>query len=144
MEEYINLNNYINDSNIYQIQLDNKELIIKIIGKSKISNEIILCNDVGKNKNLILFSIVYTEEELNYYDNLGKIYNLLKLHEKKKKNILNLSVKINEKLEINKIITDFEIYFISSENNYFKKIDKIITKNNIIEKIVSEYILMSK
>jgi hypothetical protein len=85
MEEYINLNNYINDSNIYQIQLDNKELIIKIIGKSKISNEIILCNDVGKNKNLILFSIVYTEEELNYYDNLGKIYNLLKLHEKKKK-----------------------------------------------------------
>jgi hypothetical protein len=152
MEDCINLDNYINESDIFQIQIDDKTLIIKKIGKSKSSNDITICKNVGIKKNISLFSIVYTQEELDYYYGLGNIYNLLKLHEKTDENnkLFNLSVKINEKIEINKTITDFEIFFISNKMNktfnimndeqYFKKYDKIINKNNIVETMFSEYL----
>ena len=113
MENCIDLNDYVIDNDVFQIQINNKELIIKKIGKGKESKDVIICENIGVNKNLTLFSIVYTINELNYYDDLGKIYNLLKLHEKKNNvdNVFNLSVKINEKMKPNKIITDFEIFF---------------------------------
>jgi len=149
MENCIDLNDYVIDNDVFQIQINNKELIIKKIGKGKESKDVIICENIGVNKNLTLFSIVYTINELNYYDDLGKIYNLLKLHEKKNNvdNVFNLSVKINEKMKPNKIITDFEIFFISNklknEEQYFKKITNTINKNNMIETIISEYMLVN-
>ena len=149
MNDYINLDDKIDENDIFQIQIEGTELIIKKIGKSNTNNDIILCKNIGRKKNITLFSIVYTQDELTYYEDLGKIYNLIKLHEKEenKDKLFNLSVKINEKIEINKIITDYEIFFISNEiyddnKKYLKKIDNIINKNNIIEIVIKEYILL--
>jgi hypothetical protein len=150
IKECINLNDYIKDDEIMQIQINDDELIIKKIGKSKINNDIIICENIGKNKNISLYSIMYSNEELKYYNEISNLFNIIKLHEKNEnENILfNLSVKIKEEIEINKIIKNFDIYFILSvddkKKEYFKKYDKKINKNNIVETIISEYLLVKK
>lgn len=147
-ENFINLDNLIEEYDMYQIQINNEELIIRKIGKSKQSNDIIIYKN---DKGLTLYSIVYSSEELKYNKDLGNIFNLMKIHEKvNKKDILfNIGVIINEEIKINKVIKDFKVFFLSNEvkkngKKYYKEFNKIVNKENIVETMICQYMLMKR
>lgn len=147
-ENFINLNDLIKEHDMYQIQINNEELIIKKIGKSKQSNDIIIYKN---DKGFTLYSIVYSSEELKYNEDLGNIFNLMKIHEKvNDKDILfNIGIKINEEVKINKVIKDFKVFFLSNEINkngkkYYKEFNKTVNKDNIVETMICQFMLMKR
>lgn len=147
-ENFINLNELIKEHDMYQIQINNEELIIKKIGKSKQSDDIIIYKN---DKGLTLYSIVYSSEELKYNEDLGNIFNLMKIHEKvNNKDILfNIGIKINEEVKINKVIKDFKVFFLSNEINkngkkYYKEFNKTVNKDNIVETMICQFMLMKR
>lgn len=147
-ENFIDLNNLIKEHYLYQIQINNEELIIKKIGKSKQSDDIIIYKN---DKGFTLYSIVYSSEELKYNEDLGNIFNLMKIHEKvNNKDILfNIGIKINEEVKINKVIKDFKVFFLSNEINkngkkYYKEFNKTVNKDNIVETMICQFMLMKR
>lgn len=147
-ENFIDLNDLIKEHYLYQIQINNEELIIKKIGKSKQSDDIIIYKN---DKGLTLYSIVYSSEELKYNEDLGNIFNLMKIHEKvNNKDILfNIGIKINEEVKINKVIKDFKVFFLSNEINkngkkYYKEFNKTVNKDNIVETMICQFMLMKR
>ena len=154
-EEFININDYLTEYTIYQIQLENEKILIKKIGKSKTSDHIQIFKDIGPDNNISLYSVVYTEEELKECLSTGGMFDLLKLYEKNNKDnmITNLCVKIHENifekgLE-NYIIKEFDIYLISeienNENKFISKVEqKNLNKNNMIQQILETHEEMKK
>ena len=65
-DDFIDVNDYIKETDIYQIQIDDK-VNIKKIGKSKTTDNIIICENIGKDKNISIFSVVYSLNELKLW-----------------------------------------------------------------------------
>lgn len=149
--DFINVNDFIKEENIYQIQINNNKINIKKIGKSKYSHNIIICENIGKKQDISIYSVVYMLNELNDCEKTGGNYDLLKLYQNNNGNdiLSELCININDKYEINDLeivddINNFDLYFISQiknkEKKYIKKIDdKNINKNNILEKLIFEH-----
>jgi hypothetical protein len=154
-EKFINIDDYLTEYTIYQIQLENEKMSIKRIGKSKTSDHIQIFKNVGQNNNISLYSVVYTEEELKECLSTGGMFDLLKLHEKHINNniITNLCITINENifekgLE-NYVTKEFDIYLISEiedkENKFIKKIEKKdLNKTNMVQRILETHQEMKK
>ena len=117
-ENFINLDNLIEEYDMYQIQINNEELIIRKIGKSKQSNDIIIYKN---DKGLTLYSIVYSSEELKYNKDLGNIFNLMKIHEKvNKKDILFTGTIMKDSKD-----NYWKIYKFSGNDIYLHPINKV-------------------
>jgi hypothetical protein len=139
-EGYININNLINQTNkIYQIQLNNNFCIIKNIGKAESPPDIIIKENFGNNNNLSLYSCVYNNNEII---NNKIMYPIIKLINKEKDNeyTSSIGIKFIEKIDLEKNLKDFELYFVKNlEKSEFiinLKINEEINKDNIIEKII--------
>lgn len=133
-DTYIDLNKlHKNLNNIYQLQINNDKIIIKQIGIMSNIPDIIIKKSFGKNNNLDLYNVVYTENEL--LDNKN-FYPIIKLIENK--NYYSLSIKFIDNVKCNEEITNFEIYFICFIDNKFynKKIEKNVNQSNIIETLM--------
>lgn len=147
-ETFINIEEIYKNNNkpLYQIQLNNEELTIKHIGYASSVPEIIIKENFGKNNNLNLFNCLYTIEELDFLkiQPLNNIFlPILKLTINNNKNIITLSVKINNFTEYNEPNNNFTIYLTSLINeNYIQNIEleKNINSSNIIEIMIKNII----
>lgn len=135
----INVNNFLVQEDIFQIQLNNEILIIKKIGKSSNTDDLIIV----KNKNISIHSVVYSMEELSDCQKTGGNFDLLKLYDKENNSITYLSVIIN-KYEIEKNMNDFRVLIFTiyenKEKRYFREVEKKINKKNIVEKIILHHL----
>lgn len=145
-DEFINIDNLISKKSIYQIQIKNNNILIKKIGEVTNIPEIIIKENFGENNSLNLYSCVYTTDEFSNNNQL--YYPLIKLtcNNTNDNYISSIAIKFNtslidnENLKIDEMIEDYEIFFIKKNNNleYFnyEKLEKCITSENIIEKII--------
>lgn len=154
-EEFINIDDYLKEHVIFQVQLENENVFIKKIGKSKTSDYIEIFKNMGLDKNISLYSVVYTKDELKECMNTGGMFDLLKLYEIDDNNYMttNLCVLIRENIfekELDNYVTNnFDIYLISElKNNEHKFVTEIkeknLNKNNMIEKILQTHTEMKK
>ena len=148
-ETFINVNEIIKDqlNPIYQIQLNNQELIIKHIGNGSHAPDFIIKDSFGKNNNLSLYSCVYTDDDFDLlkHNPQKNFLPIVKLIEKKEKhnNVYTISVKIYDFVDYNKIITNFKLFLtLTNKNGYIQDIelDKNINSLNIVEKMIENII----
>jgi hypothetical protein len=144
-DEYINLEDLIEEKKkLYQIQLNDNKLIIKNVGYGMEAPEMIIQENIGKNKDLSIYNCILTENELLNLCNKNSYLPVIKLLEKKgeNENIYFISVKI-EKIELDKNTELFETYYILHEGDKktikYKKLDKNINSKNIIEILLEHY-----
>ena len=146
MEEFINLDDYINDNTdkkkLYQIQLLNNNFIFKHVGNSNTSPpDMIIKENFGANNSYNIYSSLYLEDELlNYKD---KIIPLIKITNNKLNDKYSLCIKyinINENIKNNQN-NNFELFFVYNTDNKvicepINEEDKQnINPDNIIEKL---------
>lgn len=149
-ETYIDINDLIKAQlkNIYQIQLNNENLIIKHIGNGTHVPDIIIKESFGKNNNLSLYNCVYLEDEMDFLkseQNSDKLLPVIKLIEKidKQVNIYSLSVKIHNFINYNEYINNFDIFltYTSDKDKFYHiQLTKNIDHSNIIEKMLEHII----
>ncbi len=145
MEEFINLDDYINDKEkqkkLYQIQLLNNNIIFKHIGNSNTSPpDMIIKENFGIDNSFNIYSSLYLEEELLDYKN--KIIPLIKITNNKLNNKYSLCIKYTFENNIDESINDYNLFFVY--NAYDKVIYKPISEDdkkninpdNIIEKLL--------
>ena len=140
MEEFINLDDYINDNTdkkkLYQIQLLNNNCIFKHVGNSNTSPpDMIIKENFGANNSYNIYSSLYLEDELlNYND---KIIPLIKITNNKLNNKYSLCIKYNltTNFDENTNYTDFDLFFVYNFN------DKVICEPINSENINSENII---
>jgi len=140
MEEFINLDDYINDNTdkkkLYQIQLLNNNFIFKHVGNSNTSPpDMIIKENFGANNSYNIYSSLYLEDELlNYKD---KIIPLIKITNNKLNDKYSLCIKyinINEN-------NNFDLFFVYNADDKVicepinKDDKKNINSENIIEKL---------
>ena len=157
-DEYIDLSTCFEDNlkNIFQFHLIDEKLLIKHIGKSSDTPDIIIMENFGPNSNMSLYNCVYSNEELESIKNMDLIYenNNSKNHKIFfpivkliiKNNIDNyqissIVVKLNQEIVYDSEIKDWELYLIENSSlnkEYFKekKLDKNINPSNILENII--------
>lgn len=139
----INVNDYLEQEDIFQIQLNQETLIIKKIGKSSNTDDLIIAKNIGKNKNICIHSVVYSIKELDDCQETGGSFDLLKLYDKENNSITYLSVMI-DKYKIEENINDFKVFMLTiyknKEKRYFREIEKKINKKNIVEKIILHHL----
>jgi hypothetical protein len=130
MEEFINLDDYINDNitkkKLYQIQLLNDNFIFKHIGNSNTNPpDMIIKENFGINNSFSIYSSLYLENELLDYKD--KIIPLIKI----------INNKLNQKYSL--CIKYTEIYknnLINYKNNNYD----LFFVYNVEDKIIYEYI----
>jgi len=142
-EDYIDYSKIANDKflkNIYQIQIDNQQLVIKHIGKGSHVPDIIVKEEFGSKKNLYLYNCVYANDEIDFLKeniNQDKFLPIVKLIQKndKDKNFFTISVKFNTEINYDAVLTNFDIYLTYTINNniYHIDLEKNINSTNIIE-----------
>jgi len=144
-DEYINLEELIQEKKkLYQIQLNDNKLIIKNIGYGIEAPEMIIQENIGKNRNLSIYNCILSEDELLNLCNKNSYLPVIKLVEKKEENvnIYFISVRM-EKIELDKKTELFEIYYILHEGDKktikYKKLDKNINSKNMIEILLENY-----
>lgn len=149
-KEYIDLSKLYKDRN-YQIQIENDKLKIVNIGNFSDSSDIIIKKDFGENNNMTIYSCIYNEDELKHIINDNKITLLTKLVIKDNlTRITGIGIRIFEidEKDINKIdtacIKEWKLYYIdyieNSSSYSYIELDKIINKQNIIEKMIENTI----
>lgn len=151
-EEFICLDDFIDNNimKIYQLQINNNELIIKHIANGSKIPDIIIKENFGKNNNLNLYNCLYAQEDLNNI-NSDLFIPIIKLinQTENNKEFYSISIKfqISTIIQFNKILNDFELYFTYGNDdkifNYYK-IEKNIHKANIIEKLLENVIMVGK
>jgi hypothetical protein len=141
MEEFINLDDYINDTTtqkkLYQIQLLNNNFIIKHVGNSNTSPpDMIIKENFGVENSFNIYSSLYIEDELlNYKD---KIIPLIKITNNKLNNKYSLCIKYKDYINEN---NTYELFFVYNVNDkvIYEPINeedkKNINPDNIIEKL---------
>lgn len=148
-EEFINIENIINTqkkNNVYQIQLTNENVLIKLVCTKTFIPDVIIKENFGSNNELSLYSCLFEQNNFNT-NNLDILYPLIKLQKKNNSIIKNYAIAVKFKHEIifDIQILDFDIFFVSNindnQNIIVYKIDKNITPTNIIEKIFEYYII---
>lgn len=141
MEEFINLDDYINDTvdkkKLYQIQLLNNNFIVKHIGNSNTNPpDMIIKENFGVDNSFNIYSSLYLEDELlNYKD---KIIPLIKITNNKLNNKYSLCIKYKDYVNENNTYELFFVYNINDKVIYelIKEEDKKnINPDNIIEKL---------
>ena len=145
MEEFINLDDYINDKEnqkkLYQIQFLNNNIIFKHIGNSNTNPpDMIIKENFGIDNSFNIYSSLYLEEELLDYKN--KIIPLIKITNNKLNNKYSLCIKYTFENNIDESISDYNLFFVY--NAYDKVIYKPISEDdkkninpdNIIEKLL--------
>jgi hypothetical protein len=148
MEEFINLDDYINDNTdkkkLYQIQLLNNNFIFKHVGNSNTNPpDMIIKENFGVDNSYNIYSSLYLEDELlNYKD---KIIPLIKITNNKQNDKYSLCIEY-------KNIIDKNIFENNKDINYnlffvYNTVDKVICEpinddekkninpDNIIEKL---------
>jgi hypothetical protein len=141
MEEFINLDDYINDTatkkKLYQIQLLNNNFIIKHIGNSNTSPpDMIIKENFGIDNSFNIYSSLYLEDELLDYKD--KIIPLIKITNNKLNNKYSLCIKYKDYVNEN---NTYELFFVYNDGDkviceFIKEEDKKnINPDNIIEKL---------
>ena len=141
MEEFINLDDYINDTatqkKLYQIQLLNNNFIIKHIGNSNTSPpDMIIKENFGVDNSFNIYSSLYLEDELLDYKD--KIIPLIKITNNKLNNKYSLCIKYKDYINENNTFELFFVYNVGDKVIYepIKEEDKKnINPDNIIEKL---------
>jgi hypothetical protein len=141
MEEFINLDDYINDTatqkKLYQIQLLNNNFIIKHIGNSNTSPpDMIIKENFGVDNSFNIYSSLYLEDELLDYKD--KIIPLIKITNNKLNNKYSLCIKYKDYINENNTFELFLVYNVVDKVIYepIKEEDKKnINPDNIIEKL---------
>lgn len=146
--EYINLEELLNEKKkLYQIQINNEECIIKNVGYGKEAPEMIIIENIGEKNNLSIYNCIISEDEINLVnkneENKEIIYPVIKMTEKEG-DIINqyyISIRIENGVELDKIIKKFDILYIQNKKEYItiKIIEKNINSENIIEKLIENY-----
>jgi hypothetical protein len=143
MEEFINLDDYINDNiskkKLYQIQLLNNNFIFKHIGNSNTNPpDMIIKENFGLDNSFNIYSSLYLEEELFEYKD--KIIPLIKITNNKLNDKYSLCIKYTFE-NINENNNNYDLFFVYNTN------DKVICEpisegdkqninpDNIIEKL---------
>ncbi len=155
-DEYMDLEEIIKEkdkdkSNIYQIQIFDGELIIKLVGKEFYVPDVIIQENFGPDNKLSLYSCLYDENDFE----LGKedenkdlvedfFHPLIKLVERESDSfsIYSFAVKFKN-IVLNEKFSDFELYLVHNKKDndfvYTQLIEKNINSENIIEKILEYY-----
>jgi len=141
MEEFINLDDYINDTStqkkLYQIQLLNNNFIIKHVGNSNTSPpDMIIKENFGVENSFNIYSSLYIEDELLDYKD--KIIPLIKITNNKLNNKYSLCIKYKDYINENNTFELFFVYNVGDKVIYepIKEEDKKnINPDNIIEKL---------
>jgi len=144
MEEFINLDDYINDNinkkKLYQIQLLNNNFIFKHIGNSNTSPpDMIIKENFGKDNSFNIYSSLYLEDELLDYKE--KIIPLIKITNNKLNNKYSLCIKYRD---YNNENNTYELFFVYNADNKIiyepineeEKKKKNINPENIVEKLL--------
>ena len=145
MEEFINLDDYINDTatkkKLYQIQLLNNNFIIKHIGNSNTSPpDMIIKENFGIDNSFNIYSSLYLEEELLDYKN--KIIPLIKITNNKLNDKYSLCIKYTFENNINESINNYNLFFVYNVDDKViyelisEEDKKNINPDNIIEKLL--------
>jgi len=147
MEEFINLDDYINDNEskkkLYQIQLLNNNIIFKHIGNSNTNPpDMIVKENFGVDNSFSIYSSLYLENELLDYKD--KIIPLIKILNNKLNQKYSLCIKYTE-INKNNLIdyknNNFDLFFVynTEDKVIYQNIDqnekKNINPDNIIEKL---------
>ena len=144
MEEFINLDDYINDNidkkKLYQIQLLNNNFIFKHVGNSNTNPpDMIIKENFGVDNSYNIYSSLYLEDELlNYKD---KIIPLIKITNNKQNDKYSLCIKYDNNIFENNKDINYNLFFV------YNTVDKVIcdpinddekkniNPDNIIEKL---------
>ena len=150
-ETYINIDNLVEiKKKLFQIQIENENILIKTIGYVNEIPDLIILENFGLNNNLSIYNCILSEEELLNYKNYDLFFPLIKLVEKKNdtiENIYSIGVKFYSDLNFDIMISKYNLFFLTKNiNNFvtFKEIPKKINKNNIIEKLIDFYLEINK
>jgi len=145
MEEFINLDDYINDNEskkkLYQIQLLNNNIIFKHIGNSNTNPpDMIIKENFGIDNSFNIYSSLYLEEELLDYKN--KIIPLIKITNNKLNDKYSLCIKYTFENNINESINNYNLFFVYNVDDKViyelisEEDKKNINPDNIIEKLL--------
>ena len=150
-EEYVDLEEMIKErepdkKNIYQIQISEESMIIKLVGRESFVPDVIIKENFGPDDSLSLYSCLYDEDDfkINIDENKNYFFPLIKLIEKKVENIViySFTVKFDE-LIYDSAIKNYELFVVfnkyEDEFIHVNSIEKNINSNNIIEKIIEYY-----
>ncbi len=150
-DSYVDLEDIIKErepdkKNIYQIQISEESMIIRLVGRESFVPDVIIKENFGPNDSLSLYSCLYDEDDfkINIDENKNYFFPLIKLVEKKQDNfiIYSFTVKFNE-LVYDSAIKDYELFVVfnkySDDFIHVNPIEKNINSNNIIEKIIEYY-----
>jgi hypothetical protein len=142
MEEFINLDDYINDNTskkLYQIQLLNNYFIFKHIGNSNTNPpDMSIKENFGIDNSYNIYSLLYLEDEL--FDYKDKIIPLIKITNNKLNDKYSLCIKYNV-VNFNENNHNYDLFFVYNIDNKvicepISKEDKHnINPDNIIEKL---------
>jgi len=143
MEEFINLDDYINDNiskkKLYQIQLLNNNFIFKHIGNSNTNPpDMIIKENFGVDNSFNIYSSLYLEDEL--FDFKDKIIPLIKITNNKLNDKYSLCIKYTF-ININENNNNYDLFFVYNMNNKVicepinEKEKQNINPDNIIEKL---------
>ena len=141
MEEFINLDDYINDNiskkKLYQIQLLNNNFIVKHRGNSNTNpTDMIIKENFGIDNSFNIYSSLYLEDELLDYKH--KIIPLIKITNSKLNNKYSLCIKYKDYVNEN---NTYELFFVYNDNDKVicepinEKDKQNINPDNIIEKL---------
>jgi hypothetical protein len=136
-EKYIDLEKLIDNNKYiyYQLQLSCENLIIKKVGTGTKMGDILIKENFGKNNNYTIYSCIY---EKNDFDIIKKKYiPLIKITDNIR--IYSIGIMLNEEIKEDVIIKNFDVYAVHG-CKIFKmiKLNKDITKENIIEKLIDK------
>ncbi len=155
-DEYVDLEEIIKEkdkdkNNIYQIQIFDNELMIKLVGKEFYVPDVIIQENFGPDNKLSLYSCLYDENDFELgreddsKDPVEEFFHpLIKLVERESNafSIYSFAVKFKN-LILNEKFSDFELYMVHNKKDndfvYTQLIEKNINSENIIEKILEYY-----
>ena len=136
-EKYIDLETLINNEKYiyYQLQIHHEKLIVKKVGIGNKMGDIVIKENFGKDNNYTIYSCIY---EKNDFDIIKTKYiPIIKITDNIR--IYSIGIIIKEEIKENIILTQFEIYLVHG-HTIFKmiKMDKTISKENIVEKLINK------
>lgn len=147
-DEYIDLSSYVKDNlkHIFQFNINNEKLIVKYIGKSSDTPDIIIMENFGPEMNMSLYNCVYSHNELesvkkleqesnseiddknivkinqdikNYnLDQLRLFFPIIKLVVKEEDNtiISSIAIKLEQEIVYNDEINEWSLYWVQNSN----------------------------
>lgn len=147
-DEYIDLSSYVKDNlkHIFQFHINNEKLIVKYIGKSSDTPDIIIMENFGPEMNMSLYNCVYSHNELesvkklesepdseiddknivkinqdiqNYnLDQLRLFFPIIKLVVKEQDNtiISSIAIKLEQEIVYNDEINEWSLYWVQNSN----------------------------